>query len=41
MVVRIHIEQFLGILNTASPSVADPDPVSSAFSTPGSEIRDV
>jgi hypothetical protein len=41
MVVRIRIEQFLGILDTASPSVADPDPVSGAFLTPRAGIRDV
>jgi hypothetical protein len=41
MVVRIRIEQFLGILDTAAPCVADPDPGSGAFLTPGSGIRDV
>jgi hypothetical protein len=34
MVVRIRIEQFLGILDTTAPSVADPDSGSGAFLTP-------
>jgi hypothetical protein len=32
---------FLGILDTAAPSVADPDPGSGAFLTPRAGIRDV
>ncbi len=41
MVVRIRIEQFLGIFDTAAPSVANPDPGPGAFLTPRAGIRDV